>query len=119
MFRVHAEEVCLSVVDKIEFYFFHHHHYTGMPDDPDRITSTWVDYPNEIFDPVKGHELYEHHLRMVRLAEDLGFDGITINEHHNTTYSMTPTVIVMAGAIAASTRRAEILVAGGPVTTAH
>ena len=34
---------------------------------------------------------------LMRLAEELGFDGICINEHHNTVYSMTPTVSVMAG----------------------
>ena len=31
-------------------------------------------------DPVKGHELYNRHLRTMIRAEQLGFDGLAINE---------------------------------------
>ncbi len=109
----------MSSVDEIQFYFFHHHHYNVIPPDEERYVTTQVEYPNGLFDPVKGHELYERHLRTVCLAEDLGFDGIGINEHHNTPYSLTPAVSVMAGAIAARTSRAKILVAGVPINLAY
>jgi alkanesulfonate monooxygenase SsuD/methylene tetrahydromethanopterin reductase-like flavin-dependent oxidoreductase (luciferase family) len=105
----------VSVLDDIKFYFFHHHHYIDFPPDEERYTSTMVDYPNSLYDPEKGHELYRRHLRTVRLADQLGFDGITINEHHNMVYSMTPTVSVMAGAIVTATENARIQVAGVPV----
>jgi alkanesulfonate monooxygenase SsuD/methylene tetrahydromethanopterin reductase-like flavin-dependent oxidoreductase (luciferase family) len=105
----------VSVPDDIKFYFFHHHHYSDIPPDEDRFTSTMVDYPNSIYDPERGHALYQRHLRIVRLAEELGFDGIAINEHHNMVYSMTPTVSVMAGAIVNATSRAKIQVAGVPI----
>jgi alkanesulfonate monooxygenase SsuD/methylene tetrahydromethanopterin reductase-like flavin-dependent oxidoreductase (luciferase family) len=105
----------VSIVDKLKFYYFHHHHYLDVPADRDQHPATWVVYPNRLFDPEKGHKYYERHLRTVILAETLGFDGITINEHHNTTYSMTPTVSLMGAAIATNTSRARILVAGVPV----
>ena len=109
----------MSIVDKLKFYYFHHHHYLDVPADRDQHPATWVVYPNRLFDPEKGHKYYERHLRTVILAETLGFDGITINEHHNTTYSMTPTVSLMGAAIATNTSRARILVAGVPVNLAY
>ena len=105
----------MSAPEDIKFYFFHHHHYSEIPPDEDKYESTMVDYPNALYDPVKGHELYKRHLRTVCLADDLGFDGIAINEHHNMVYSMTPTVSVMAGAIVNATKQARIQVAGVPI----
>jgi alkanesulfonate monooxygenase SsuD/methylene tetrahydromethanopterin reductase-like flavin-dependent oxidoreductase (luciferase family) len=109
----------VSVIDDTKFYFFHHHHYIDIPPDEDQIRSTMVDYPNSRFDPVKGHALYQRHLRYMRLVDELGFDGITINEHHSMVYSMTPTTSVMAAAIATATTRPKILVAGVPVNLAY
>lgn len=105
----------MSALGDITFYFFHHHHYLEIPPDEDRYASTMVDYPNAIYDPETGHALYQRHLRTVRLADELGFDGIAINEHHNMAYSMTPTVSVMAGAIVNATKQARIQVAGVPI----
>jgi alkanesulfonate monooxygenase SsuD/methylene tetrahydromethanopterin reductase-like flavin-dependent oxidoreductase (luciferase family) len=106
----------VSVLDDIKFYFFHHHHYADVPEDRDGYKTTWiVPSSGKLFDRDKAVDLYQHHLRMVKLAEDLGFDGICINEHHNTVYSMTPAVSVMGAAVATVTNRAKIMVAGVPV----
>ena len=102
----------MSVLDQIKFYFFHHHHYIDVPPDEASYPATWVVPPSRLFDPEKGHALYQRHLRYMRLADDLGFDGICINEHHNTLYSMTPAVSLMGAAIATHTTRAKIMVAG-------
>ena len=106
-------------IDNIEFYFFHNCGYGALPPDMDRYHATWVDYPNSVFDPEIGHKLYERHLRLFCLAEELGFDGVALNEHHNTQFSMTPAVSVLAGAVAALTKRVRILVAGVPVNLAY
>jgi alkanesulfonate monooxygenase SsuD/methylene tetrahydromethanopterin reductase-like flavin-dependent oxidoreductase (luciferase family) len=108
-----------DAVESIEFYFFHNCGYSRLPEEPERYSATWVDYPNSLFDPEHGHGLYQRHLRLMRLAEELGFDGIALNEHHNTQFSMTPAVSVMAGAVAALTKRVRILVAGVPVNLAY
>jgi alkanesulfonate monooxygenase SsuD/methylene tetrahydromethanopterin reductase-like flavin-dependent oxidoreductase (luciferase family) len=102
-------------VDRIEFAFFHGCSYNEIPPEPDRYHATWVDYPNELFDPERGHELYRKHLRLFRLAEELGFPAVALNEHHNTHFSMAPNVSVMAAAVAVQTQRVRILVAGVPV----
>jgi len=108
-----------AAIDDIAFYFFHNCGYGEIPADSERYRATWVDYPNSVFDPEVGHALYRHHLRLMRLAEQLGFDGVAVNEHHNTHFSMTPAVSVMAGAIAAQTERVRILVAGVPINLAY
>lgn len=104
-----------SEIDRLEFFFFHNCAYPVIPEDPEQYHATWVDYPNRLFDPVQGHALYRKHLRLFRLAEELGFDGVSLNEHHNTQFSMTPAVSVLAGAVAAQTSRVRILVAGVPI----
>jgi alkanesulfonate monooxygenase SsuD/methylene tetrahydromethanopterin reductase-like flavin-dependent oxidoreductase (luciferase family) len=102
-------------VDDIKLYFFHHHHYLDIPEDRDRYHSTMVDYPNSLYDPEKGHALYQRHLRTMRLAEQLGFDGLAINEHHSMAYSMTPTCSLMGAALVTATSRVKILEAGVPI----
>jgi alkanesulfonate monooxygenase SsuD/methylene tetrahydromethanopterin reductase-like flavin-dependent oxidoreductase (luciferase family) len=109
----------LSDNDTVKFYSFHNCGYNVIPQDSDRFTSTWVDYPNSQFDPQVGHLLYHRHLRMIRLAEELCFDGVAINEHHNTQFSMTPSVSVMAAAVVMVTSSVRIMVAGVPVNLTY
>ena len=77
----------MNVFDDIQFYLFNHHHYIDEPADSDRYDSTWVNYPNGNFDPEVAHELYQRWTREMLLAEELGFDAIAVNEHHQTIYS--------------------------------
>lgn len=109
----------MSVLDQIKFYFFHHHHYIDVPEDDSQYEATWVVPPGHLFDPEKGHRLYQRHMRQMRLADELGFDGICINEHHNTVYSMTPTTSLMGAAIAQQTRNTKIMVAGVPINLSY
>ncbi|MQA09845.1 MAG: LLM class flavin-dependent oxidoreductase [Pseudonocardiaceae bacterium] len=105
----------MNVFDDIQFYLFNHHHYIDIPQDADSYHSTWVDFPNSLYNPERGHELYQRYTRELLLAEELGFDAIALNEHHNTTYSMMPAVSVRAAYLAALTKRVKMLVAGTPV----
>jgi alkanesulfonate monooxygenase SsuD/methylene tetrahydromethanopterin reductase-like flavin-dependent oxidoreductase (luciferase family) len=104
-----------SVFDDIQFYLFNHHHYIDVPPDADAHDSTWVDYPNTLFDPERAHELYQRFARELRLAEALGFDAICFNEHHNTAYSLMPSTSVRAAYMAAQTDRVKLMVAGVPI----
>jgi alkanesulfonate monooxygenase SsuD/methylene tetrahydromethanopterin reductase-like flavin-dependent oxidoreductase (luciferase family) len=105
----------VSAVDEIKLYFFHHHHYIDIPPDQERFKTSMIDYPNSQYDPEQGHALYERHLRSMIRAEQLGFDGLAVNEHHSMVYSMTPTVSLMAARLGAVTSRAKIQVAGTPI----
>ncbi len=44
-----------DVFDDIQFYLFNHHHYIDIPADADDHDSVWVDLPNALFDPERGH----------------------------------------------------------------
>ena len=50
--------------------------------------SAWVVLPNRLYDPVKGAEEYARHIDALVYAEELGFDAIGVNEHHQTAYGL-------------------------------
>ena len=95
----------MNVFDDIQFYLFNHHHYIDEPPDSDKYESTWVTYPNANFRPDVAHELYQRWTREMLLAEELGFDAIAVNEHHQTVYSLQPGTTVRAGYLTALTKR--------------
>ena len=105
----------MSSLEDIKLYAFHHHHYIDIPDDHEKYTTSMIDYPNELFDEVRGHELYDRHLRTLIRADQLGFDGIAINEHHSMVYSMSACVSLLAARLSAVTQNAKIMVAGTPI----
>lgn len=105
----------MSNLDEIKLYVFHHHHYIDIPADHEKYKASMIDYPNALFDAERGHELYDRHLRTLVRADQLGFDGIAINEHHSMVYSMSPTVSLLAARLSAVTSRAKIMVAGTPI----
>ena len=74
--------------------------------------TTWTTLPNSFYDPKKGHALYNRYLDELEYGERLGFDGICVNEHHQTAYGMMPSPIVTASALARRTTRAKIAILG-------
>ena len=65
----------------------------------EKYRAAWVVLPNTYFDPKKGHELYNRYLDELELAAELGFDGISVNEHHQNAYGLMPSPVVMAAAL--------------------
>ncbi|HUZ73980.1 MAG TPA: LLM class flavin-dependent oxidoreductase [Stellaceae bacterium] len=78
----------------------------------ERYRSCWVFLPNSHYDPKKGHELYNRYLDELELAAELGFDGISVNEHHQNAYGLMPSPVVMAAALARRTRACKIAILG-------
>ncbi len=78
----------------------------------ERNGSAWITFSNRNYDPVKGAELYHRYLDELEYADKLGFDGVVLNEHHQTAYGLMPTPGVLAGALARSVKRAKIAVLG-------
>jgi len=75
----------------------------------------WVDIPSSLYDPVKGHELYNIYLDELEYAEQLGYDGIGVNEHHANAYGMMPSPNIMAAALARRTSKAALVVLGNSI----
>jgi alkanesulfonate monooxygenase SsuD/methylene tetrahydromethanopterin reductase-like flavin-dependent oxidoreductase (luciferase family) len=105
----------VDVLDDIQFYVMNCHHYADIPAQDERFASSWVDMPNSEFDPVRGHQMYQRYSRELKLIEELGYDAIGLNEHHNTPFSLMPAPSVRAGHVIASTERIKIMVAGVPL----
>jgi alkanesulfonate monooxygenase SsuD/methylene tetrahydromethanopterin reductase-like flavin-dependent oxidoreductase (luciferase family) len=77
-----------------------------------RHGTAWLTYSNSHYDPEKGAELYNRYLDEMEFADRLGFDGVCLNEHHQTAYGLMPIPGVLAGALARSVKRAKIAVLG-------
>lgn len=78
----------------------------------DQHRTNWIELSNEHYDPIQGAELYNRYLDELELAAELGFDGISVNEHHQTAYGMMPSPVVMAAALARRTKECRIAILG-------
>jgi alkanesulfonate monooxygenase SsuD/methylene tetrahydromethanopterin reductase-like flavin-dependent oxidoreductase (luciferase family) len=100
----------------MKFSWFHLMPYRWLPQDfRERYHSVWVDLPNGLYDPERGHELYNEYLDMLEYADEMGFDAVGVNEHHQNAYGMMPSPNLMAAALARRTRHAMILVLGNSI----
>jgi alkanesulfonate monooxygenase SsuD/methylene tetrahydromethanopterin reductase-like flavin-dependent oxidoreductase (luciferase family) len=96
--------------------WFHLMPYRWLPADfRERYHGVWVDVPNRLYDPQRGHQLYNEYLDMLEYADEMGFDAIGVNEHHQNAYGMMPSPNLMAAALARRTRKAMILVLGNSI----
>ncbi len=97
----------------MKFFFFHLMPYAALdPDYDKKYNSAWVTLPNSYYDPKIGHQLYNRYLDEMEFADAVGFDGICVNEHHQSAYGLMPIPGVMAGALARRTKQAKIAVLG-------
>ncbi|MGH7894190.1 MAG: LLM class flavin-dependent oxidoreductase [Candidatus Binatia bacterium] len=72
----------------------------------------WVTCPNALYDPQRGHELYNRYIDELVYAETLGFDGVCVNEHHCNAYGNMPSPNLIASILARQTKRVRIAVVG-------
>ncbi len=100
----------------MKFCWFHLMPYRYLPSDfEEKHSSVWVDVPSTLFDPVKGHQLYNEYMDELEFADEMGFDGICVNEHHNNAYGIMPAPNVIAGALSRRTSRSAIIVLGSSI----
>jgi alkanesulfonate monooxygenase SsuD/methylene tetrahydromethanopterin reductase-like flavin-dependent oxidoreductase (luciferase family) len=97
----------------VQYYFFHLMSWPYLPANFDaEHDSAWVWLPNELYDPVKGHDLYREYIDTLAYADELGFDGICVNEHHQNAYGLMPSPNLIAAALTQRTTRCKIAVIG-------
>ncbi len=70
---------------------------------------------NRYFERDVARRLYQERLEEHRFVEEMGFDGIMINEHHVGSYCQSPRCNIMTTAIAAVTERVKLIQAGNPL----
>ena len=100
----------------MKFVFFHLMPYPFLPDDFDqKYPSPSLTFPNKHFDRDLGNLLYHRYLDELEHADTLCYDGIGVNEHHQTAYGLMPSPNIMAAALARRTERAQIMVLGNAI----
>jgi alkanesulfonate monooxygenase SsuD/methylene tetrahydromethanopterin reductase-like flavin-dependent oxidoreductase (luciferase family) len=77
-----------------------------------KYESAWTWLPNSLYDPRHGHTLYNRYLDELCLADELGFDGVCVNEHHQNAYGTMPSPNLMGAILARQTKRVKIAVIG-------
>ena len=86
------------------------------PDLPDNFRedhrSVWVDIPNKLYDPKKGHFVYHEYMDQLEYADSLGYDAIGVNEHHQNGYGLMPSPNLIAAGLVRRTSQAAIAVIG-------
>ena len=83
----------------MQYYFFHLMSWPYLPPDFDATCdSAWVWLPNSLYDPQKGADLYQSYIDTLALADELGFDGVCVNEHHQNAYGLMPSPNLIASA---------------------
>ena len=98
----------------VRFDFMHFMPYVHLPENHKDYPSTWVDFPNKYYDPKKGYALYQRYLSELVIADQVGFDAVVVNEHHNTAYSMMAAPNLIAAAVIPQIKNAKICVWGTP-----
>ena len=68
--------------------------------------------PNSYYDPGAGRRLYGECLEQLAAAERLGYDGVVVEEHHQTAYGTLPAPNLMAAAAIGRTERIRVAVIG-------
>lgn len=100
----------------MKFTWFNLMPWPDMPDDfREKHRSVWVDIDSRLFDPVRGHEVYNTYLDQLEYADRLGFDGIGCNEHHQNGYGLMPSPNLIAASLMRRTSKSALVVLGNSI----
>ena len=100
----------------MKFTWFNLMPWPYLPDDfREKNRSVWVDIDQNLFDPVKSHEVYNTYMDLLEYADTLGFDGIGVNEHHQNGYGIMPSPNIIAAGLARRTKNAALVVLGNSI----
>jgi len=81
--------------------------------------ATALTFSNKHFDPKAGSELYNNYIEQYKKCEEVGIDGIMLNEHHNAPFCMQAKTNMFAAILAAVTKKVKIVILGNPLPLAE
>src|SRR6185436_7894632 len=91
------------------YYFSEMPHHEFPDEEGDKYPSLRLEFPNRFFDREKAAASYQRYLTEYEFADQAGFAGLMINEHHSTPSCVNVGVNMTAAVLARTTRRAKIL----------
>jgi len=103
-------------MEKTQYYYFTEQPYIGYdPAVQEQHPSLRLTLPNKLFDPVLGSELYNRYHAEYEVADQVGFDGIMINEHHTAPFCMQASINITGAVLAKITDGVKIVMLGNPL----
>ncbi len=97
--------------------FFTERAYHAVPEDEVFKRRSFFGVPNKFFDAPTGARLLNEYIDEKILCDELGFDGLMLNEHHGTPFCMGAVMDVEAAVLARATKRVKIVLLGNPIPT--
>jgi alkanesulfonate monooxygenase SsuD/methylene tetrahydromethanopterin reductase-like flavin-dependent oxidoreductase (luciferase family) len=99
-----------------QYYYFTEQPYTGYdPSLQDDYPALRLTLPNTYYDPKVASDLYNRYHDEYQVADDVGFDGIMINEHHTAPFCMQASINITGTVLAKITKNAKIMMLGNPL----
>jgi alkanesulfonate monooxygenase SsuD/methylene tetrahydromethanopterin reductase-like flavin-dependent oxidoreductase (luciferase family) len=95
--------------------YFTERPYIYAPEDEVLRLQSFFGVPNKYLDANKGAALLNEYLDDKVIAEDLGFDGVMLNEHHGTPFCMGAVMDMEAAVLAKITKKVRIVLLGNPL----
>ena len=89
--------------------------YYHVPEDEIIKRASHFGIPNSHFDAAKGSVLYHAYLDEALYAEEVGFDGIMLNEHHGNPFTLGSVMNIEAAILARISKRVKIVLLGNPL----
>ena len=97
----------------VQLFCWHFMAYPYLSKDFDeQYGSGWVTVPNSLWDNAKARGLYQEYIDQLAYADELKFDGMVLNEHHQNIYGLMPSPNIIASALTQRTSRGKIVVLG-------
>ena len=97
----------------VKLFCWHFMAYPYLPEDFDEKYDTgWVTVPNALWDRDHAKGLYQEYIDQLVYADQLGFDGMVLNEHHQNIYGLMPSPNLIAAALSQRTKKSKIVVLG-------
>jgi alkanesulfonate monooxygenase SsuD/methylene tetrahydromethanopterin reductase-like flavin-dependent oxidoreductase (luciferase family) len=97
----------------VKLYYFSEMPHHEFPDEEgEKYPSLRLAFPNTNFSRETAAANYQRYLDEYELADQVGFEGLMINEHHSTPSCVNVSANMTAAILARTTRRAKLLLLG-------
>jgi alkanesulfonate monooxygenase SsuD/methylene tetrahydromethanopterin reductase-like flavin-dependent oxidoreductase (luciferase family) len=97
----------------VKLYYFSEMPHHEFPDaEGDKYPSLRLAFPNTFFSPEIARRNYQRYLDEYDFADQAGFDGLMINEHHSTPSCVNVSANMTTAILARTTKRAKLLILG-------
>jgi len=103
----------------MQFVYMTQRQYRGLTEDQVYEHGSFFTFPNAAHDPKQASDDHNAYFDQAVLAEQVGFDGVALNEHHMTPFCLGSVVDVEAAILARITERIKIILIGNPITASR